>query len=258
MKISTKQSVLFALAYATYCVVLSLLFSPFEFIGLDNTLVTLLLFAPGIFVLQFTLGRLLSHKLSLFGYHLSYSIGTYLIPSIAALSVMFIYGTEGQYDLFLFMSTFLIIPLLPLAVYVLWMVFQDLKTRVIISAEKVSDASNTVEKIFRIKNDKGRVIVEILVNQIITFEANDNYVVTYYVDDSGALQKSMQRISLKKIEELLIDIEANFIRVHKSYMINPGFVAAVKGRSQAYKLQMQFFKTEIPVSRSFDISSLDK
>ncbi|MFT4661633.1 MAG: hypothetical protein ACI8XB_001911 [Patiriisocius sp.] len=256
MKISAKHSLFFALAYAAYCAVLCLIFDPFLFIELPSTQITFVLLVPVIFVLLYLLLRFLPRNLSSFSYHLITVIGIYCIPSIGAIVALLLYGTKSSYDLLLFMSTFLIIPLLPIAGYILRMLFHDLKGRVNISAEKVGDSANSVEKIFKIKNDKGKVIIEISVNQIITFEANDNYVITYFVDKEEKLQKSMQRISLKKIEELLFDIEANFLRVHKSYMINPSYVSSVKGRSQAYKIEMNFLSSEIPVSRSFDISGL--
>jgi hypothetical protein len=256
VKIDLKHSIYYGLAYAAYCGILCLIFTPFSFISSAQGMMTTALFAGVIFILFVGIVRFLPRDISIFNYQLLLITGIYLTPSVVATLFWYSFEKNELSDITLYLSTFLIIPIFPIACYVLWMVFHDLKARVKVSAEQVTVKENTVSKIFRIKNEKGKVIIEVSVDQIITFEANDNYVVTYYLNDQQTLKKSMHRISMKKIEELLTAIEADFLRVHKSYMINPLYVVGVKGRSQAYKIQMEFLATQIPVSRSFDISGI--
>jgi hypothetical protein len=256
VKIDFKHSIYYGLAYMAYCGILCLIFNPFSFISSAQGTATTFIFSLGIFLLFIGLVRFLPRDMSVFNYQLLLITGIYLIPSIVAMLFWNFFERNELSDITLYLSTFLIIPILPVASYVLWMVFHDLKARVKVSAEQVKVKEDGVQKIFKIKNEKGKVIIEVSVDQIITFEANDNYVITYYLNDQQLLKKSMHRISMKKIEELLIGIEANFLRVHKSYMINPAFIKAVKGRSQAYKIEMEILASQIPVSRSFDISEI--
>ena len=97
--------------------------------------------------------------------------------------------------------------------------------------------------------------MKVPVKQVICFEANDNYVVTYFLDKEGKLKKSMERISLKKIDEILDSIHIDyFSRVHKSYLINHLMIEEIKGKAQAQKIKLKNLEILIPVSRSFDLS----
>jgi hypothetical protein len=115
-----------------------------------------------------------------------------------------------------------------------------------------------IEAVFHLENENGKLLLEIPVSRIICYEANDNYVLTHYLEDDGTLKRSMERISLRKIEQILADCQIYFLRVHKSYLVNPTHVKDLKGRSQAYKIQLHNFEQLIPVSRSFDVSLLGK
>jgi len=109
---------------------------------------------------------------------------------------------------------------------------------------------------FKLKNDKGRVLVDIELKNILCFEANDNYVNIYHLLEDGSIKKSMQRISLKKVEEILNELDVIFKRVHKSYLINPAQIDKIGGKAQAYRVTLKQFDKEIPVSRNFNISDI--
>ena len=108
-----------------------------------------------------------------------------------------------------------------------------------------------------IENENGKILLDIPIKNIICFEANDNYVVTYYLDREERLKKSMERISLKKIEEIVEGLNVdNFTRVHKSYLINKSFLEEIKGKAQAHKLKLYHLELLIPVSRAYPINKL--
>lgn len=108
---------------------------------------------------------------------------------------------------------------------------------------------------FQLENDAGKILLKIETARIIGFEANDNYVIAYHLSYENTLQKSMERASLKKVEEIIGD-HPDFFRVHKSHIINKKYVQSVGGKAQAYKINMQSMKASIPVSRSFDIAQI--
>jgi len=110
---------------------------------------------------------------------------------------------------------------------------------------------------FQLKNHSGKELLNVETNKIIAFEANDNYVITYYLSEQKVLQKSMERASLKKVEEI-IDEHQGFYRVHKSYIINKTYVDSITGKSQAYRIKMNYIENAVPVSRNFDISKISR
>ena len=124
---------------------------------------------------------------------------------------------------------------------------------------KTDNVSSEIEdKIFHLENDNGKLLIEVKIKNIICFEANDNYVITYFLDKNEQLKKSMERISLKKIEDILIKEEVFFKRVHKSFLINHAYISEVKGKAQAYKIEMLHYENLVPVSRSYDVNQLTK
>lgn len=123
-------------------------------------------------------------------------------------------------------------------------------------SENNSEQSSEKAPKFKLENDKGKIRIELIVDQILCFEANDNYVVIYHLDESNSVQKSMQRISLKKVEQILRELNVTFKRVHKSYLINPSHIEKVGGKAQAYRVRLKHFDKEVPVSRNFQISDI--
>jgi DNA-binding LytR/AlgR family response regulator len=111
-------------------------------------------------------------------------------------------------------------------------------------------------QLFILENENGKQILKVATTDLICFEANDNYVITYYLNKEGQVKKTMDRFSLKKIDDLLKSAGIAFERVHKSFIVNPDYILKIKGKAQAYKLEIKHLDTEVPVSRSYDISTL--
>ena len=122
-------------------------------------------------------------------------------------------------------------------------------------AANPKSSSQPAPLVFKLENEKNKVLIEVELNNIICFEANDNYVNIYYLLNDEP-KKSIQRISLRKVEEQLTNLQSEFSRVHKSYLINPNCVKKIGGKAQAYRITLQGLEFEIPVSRNFDISLL--
>ena len=149
------------------------------------------------------------------------------------------------------------LPLPIIAFRVLLFFSNELNERIKVSTTYESKESVEEPKL-QLTNEAGKILLSIVPSKIICFEANDNYVVTYYLSAENELKKSMERISLKKIEEILESLDNEFHRVHKSYIVNPNFVEKISGRSQSYKLNISYIESPIPVSRKFDISVFNR
>lgn len=148
----------------------------------------------------------------------------------------------------------IIISIVILFSFVLFYVFNRRKTDTLIT--EIAQKEKSVNSMFKLANDSGKVLFEIPMSSIIWFEANDNYVSIYYFTEEEKLQKSMQRASMKNIEELISIPGTTFFRVHKSHIINKNFIEKIDGKAQAHKLKLQLIDNYIPVSRSFDIEQI--
>jgi len=133
------------------------------------------------------------------------------------------------------------------------------KPDIIFENASINLSQEIEDKKFILENENGKVLIELSLSQIICFEASDNYAVTYYLNQNNEVKKSMERVSLKKIEEILSDLNSlDFERVHKSYIVNKNFIEELKGKAQAYKLKMNNLQIQVPVSRSYDINIIKK
>jgi len=183
-----------------------------------------------------------------------------LVGAGTSLILFFVFRTE-EADFAVYSVSFLLLSL-PGAIWsLLQSMFDEVDEKItqMVNARVASaptNDSNIKEVLFHLENENGKLLLEVPVSRIICYEANDNYVLTHYLEEDGTLKRSMERISLRKIEQLLAEEQIQFLRVHKSYLVNPEFVADLKGRSQAYKLQLRDFDQLVPVSRSYDVSLL--
>lgn len=94
---------------------------------------------------------------------------------------------------------------------------------------------------------------EVLLSDLILVEAADNYCKFYFLFEGRKKIRTL-RMKLKSVEEAL-EGNADFFRVHRSFIVNRQMVEEVQGPSQAHKLRMQHHEELVPVSRSFDIQT---
>ena len=247
-----QHNIAISLAYGIYSLLLLAILNPFVFLENENTLLSYATIGIATFVFSFLLIRSIPSHGKRNAQHVAFVIGLYSIPLIVGGIVYLISGLLVS-SFILYFSSFLILPIFPIAVYILWLLFEDLQTRVTITTENRESTNKVTEKVFSITNDKGMLIKEIPLSAIIAFEAMDNYVITHYLDETETLKKEMHRISLKKISELIGEISADFLRVHKSHLVNPDYIVALRGKSQAYRIQLKHMEGLIPVSRTFNV-----
>lgn len=266
MNINIKSSLLFAL----YQTMMLLFFDVFSFVNFDLGLVSLLFISFLVILISHTLLRFLFNKNQFFKGHLFL---TYILAAFLSGLVVYLF-LGGAFNVFVIVvSSFVVPSLLPSLLTFLSQLFK--LNRVVKENDPISESkekslevnddkdgkeNNEIGELevgFVLTNENGKVLLDVKTNKIICFEANDNYAVTYYINDKDEVKKSMERISLKKIEDMLLEIGAtSFERVHKSYLINTSFVDEVTGKAQAYKLKMLRLSFLVPVSRSFKVSIL--
>lgn len=117
---------------------------------------------------------------------------------------------------------------------------------------------NVQQETVTIYSEKAKDSLTLGLDSILAVEAQGNYSKVYF-SESGKLKSSMILASLKLIEEQLFS-HKNFIRCHKSFIVNLNKVSKVMGNSHGYKLNISLFDDPVPVSRTYTehfIKSLD-
>jgi LytTr DNA-binding domain len=83
---------------------------------------------------------------------------------------------------------------------------------------------------------------------ILYLEAADNYVAVLYLEQNK-VKKVLLRSTLALLGQQLQDY-SDFIKCHRSYIINKHYIIASSGNAQGLKLQLQGTEALIPVSRT--------
>ena len=263
MNLSLKYKIVIALGFGLYQTMINLFFDSKVFLKED---LNFFLFLGGVFTSSF----LIEFSFLYFNIKASKKLGnnkillasSFQISGLIAGSLIWFLFNNSLSNYFVFVAAFIVSSFLPTVISLLLFLFKEAEEKISIlskvSVKKDESSEDIEDKIFHLENDNGKLLIEVKIKNIICFEANDNYVITYFLDKNEQLKKSMERISLKKIEDMLINEEVHFKRVHKSFLINSSYISEVKGKAQAYKLELTHFDNLVPVSRSYDVNQLLK
>jgi len=100
-----------------------------------------------------------------------------------------------------------------------------------------------------ISDENGKVIMSLASKNILYFKSEDNYILLYYKVDNQ-LGKELIRTNLKKLEQELN--HPNFIRIHRSYMINSQNLVSAAKTPRGYQVKMDLAAEVIlPVSVTY-------
>ena len=210
-----------------------------------------LMLIPGAVYLFFEWGRMRLRKQGI--YAESFSI--FLSLLIGSVIAFFLLHVDQLYTVAYFAGYFILASFLSLIYYVVNL-FRDLEWKM--AQPHQNEMDSAINKIseqqvrFELLNPKGRVVLSIPFDCLLCFEANDNYINIYFQGENG-LQKRMERLSMKKVEVLIEPVAEQFLRVHKSYLVNRQKVRAIHGKAQNYQLQLEQLDFEVPVSRRMSI-----
>ena len=185
---------------------------------------------------------------------------SFMLPALIVSPLLMVVASIDTIYLAAYFSGFLVACFIPAVFVILYAAYLDaqlvLKRKLSVNMQTKQDPATATEALLTLENTKGRTRLEIPVSSIICFEANDNYVVIYFEDTAGKLTKKMERLSMRRAEELIAGYAGNFVRVHKSFLVNRQFILEVKGRAQAYRIQVKHLEELIPVSRKLTIHEI--
>ncbi len=97
--------------------------------------------------------------------------------------------------------------------------------------------------------NKDEAELTLFAQDILFIRAADNYAEVYFVREEPV--RTVVRNSLKALEQVLEPF-SEFVRCHKSYIVNTGKVARVSGNAQGYLLHINGSNFTIPVSRQLN------
>ncbi|MDD7915542.1 LytR/AlgR family response regulator transcription factor [Polaribacter ponticola] len=93
-------------------------------------------------------------------------------------------------------------------------------------------------------------------NDLIYISSQGNYA-SFFIKTGSETKEIILRNTLSAIIKELNKYN-NIIRCHKSYIINTNYVNAISGNARGYYLRSNSITQQIPVSRSFNKSDLQK
>lgn len=111
--------------------------------------------------------------------------------------------------------------------------------------EQVNSKIET-HKLIQIPNENGEIELQLHLDKIIYVKSESNYL-EIHVDDTQSSERYLLRNRIKNIEQLL---PANFIRCHRSYIVNRNKIKKVEGSTRGYQLLLYGTTDQVPVSRS--------
>ena len=103
------------------------------------------------------------------------------------------------------------------------------------------------------ENDK--VALTIRKDHIMYLKSEDNYILLYYLNDHGP-GRTLIRTNLKKLEAELDD--ADFMRIHRSYMVHLSKISKVEKSRKGYLLHLDSLPEKISVSAGFKVAFEEK
>jgi len=109
--------------------------------------------------------------------------------------------------------------------------------------------ANASTQTIRIESDKSKDVFESSVSNLLLVEGQSNYTKFYFIE-KGSLKTVLLLMTLKQAESQLQSYK-EFIRCHKSNIVNISRVANVKGNSHGYKLSVPPMEEAVTVSKSY-------
>jgi DNA-binding LytR/AlgR family response regulator len=104
-------------------------------------------------------------------------------------------------------------------------------------------------RFIELSSDNDSNNIKILLSELVFIKSADNYVEVGFLD-GGEFKKKMIRNTLKNIEQQLKEFN-NFIRTHRSSIVNMKYILKLNKNFNTYWLTLDETKETIPVSRQY-------
>ena len=188
---------------------------------------------------------------------LSYASG-FLILSLCAVALAFYLRYVGQVSItFFIMFKMVFICLVPAVVLWLYDEFQELKLQ---NELLVSEKEAIEKKIHRYEEDYQNKTIEFIseysadnlvlqVTEVVLIKSADNYVEIVF-QEGQIFKKKLIRNTLKNIE-LQVKPFSNFIRSHRTSIVNVFFVESLSRKHNNHWLSLKGYDEPVPVSRQY-------
>jgi hypothetical protein len=187
------------------------------------------------------------------GKHIIYVLISFVITILACFyyNMWFFEMTFRWRNLFSFTLISSTIAVFPLSILVMMDYIRRLK-KYQAGAQKVElHPSSATEQLtippMALKDEQGQVQLELRLDTILYLQSAANYVEIIYLQEDQ-IKKELLRNTLKAVAAQLPDDQ--FLRVHRSFLVQLDKVEAVTGNAQGYKLHFTQDIAPIPVSRS--------
>lgn len=206
---------------------------------------------------QFAFRFIFKIKIATRGGFLAWLTLDFFVISLAILGVNSIFTEHSFFELpeyFLTLKYTVLVLVLPYSLGILMLFVQE-QSRV------VEDLNLKVNQFVNLENvsvldENGRAVITLNARNILYFKSEDNYVLLFYrVEET--IKKELIRTSLKKLEQELNF--GNFIRIHRSYMINTQNLVAATKTSKGYQVTLDSDSNLVlPVSVTYQNTFIEK
>ncbi len=185
-------------------------------------------------------------------------INGFLILVFSSIAFAFYIKYVGNVNItFHIMFKTVIICLAPPVILRFYDIFNELKEQNELLIEDIKRLKNKVQEYEEVNTEKKVVFIsensaeklELLVSNAVMIKSADNYVEIIYKNDDD-FKKKLIRNTLKNIEQQIKQY-SNFIRCHRTCIINLDYVENLDRKFNNYWLVMKGYNEEIPVSRQY-------
>jgi len=153
-------------------------------------------------------------------------------------------------DYFMILSRFVIIGLFTSMIIIMLNQTQRLKSNLQL-AESINERlkKDNIAKEVIIKTEKERETFVLSEESFLFAQSADNYCMIHMLHN-GHIHKRLYRLSLKSLEIQTSEI-GNFVRCHRSFMVNTKMIVRTEGNSRGLELTLKNIDQTIPVSRVY-------
>ena len=131
------------------------------------------------------------------------------------------------------------------------LVYQNMYLKKHIDEQNLLINDNTKLQQITLQADNPNHNITIESNQLVYIEALENYIIVHYLDQKDLLKNKTLRTTMKKTEKILKQ-NPDFIRCHRSYLINKFYVSRINKISQHMELILIINNISIPISRKLN------